>query len=295
MKILGIDPGSAICGWGVVEKDGAGKLRLVDCGCVRTGSHKTTAERLELVYDGIITVIEKYRPDEVAVEELFFVQNIKTGIVVGQARGVLLLAAAKAKKPVFEYKPTQIKMALVGYGRAEKKQVQDMVKLILKLDKPINQDDTADAVAVALCHSNHTNFTRILHENRTGNIVSKPKILYSDLSYEIVGALYRVSNKYGYQVHERHYYPLIEECFKQKKISFKRQVPVKLRLPFGGNYFIDYVIEDKIVLEIKIGSRINKTDVDQVMAYLRATQKKLAIIARFSRSGVLTKRFLLGN
>ncbi len=307
MKILGIDPGSAICGWGVVEKNPrTNQLKLVECGCIRTTNRHSTAERLKVVYDGIQEVINRYKPDEVAVEELFFVQNVKTGIVVGQARGVLLLTAALAGKPVFEYKPTQIKMALVGYGRADKKQVQNMVKLVLKMDKPIAQDDTADAVAVAICHiqhsnareyshANHANKTRISLECKQDAVLSKPEILYPDLSYRIVGVLQRVSNEYGYKVHERYYYSLIEQCLREKNIPFQKQVPIKLGLPFPRRYFLDYIIDDKIILEIKVGSRVCKLDVDQTMAYLRETQKKLAILARFNRSGVSTKRFLLGN
>jgi len=151
-KVLGIDPGSAICGWGVVESLSPQKSRLVECDCIRTRASMSTAERLRSLHLDLQAVIAKYQPDEVAVEELFFVQNVKTGIVVGQARGVILLAAAEAGLPIFEYKPNTIKLALTGYGHADKKQVQDMVKLILKLPNYIKQDDTADAVAVALTH-----------------------------------------------------------------------------------------------------------------------------------------------
>ena len=151
-RVLGIDPGSAICGWAVVESVNRQKFTLVDCDCIRTRPSMSTAERLYSLYLDLKAVIAKYRPQEMAVEELFFVQNVKTGIVVGQARGVILLSAAEAGLPVFEYKPNTIKLALTGYGHADKKQVQDMVKHILKLPGYIKQDDTADAVAVALTH-----------------------------------------------------------------------------------------------------------------------------------------------
>lgn len=295
------------------------QLKLVDCGCVKTHASSSTAERLKSVYDGIAEVIKKYKPDEVAVEELFFVQNVKTGIVVGQARGVLLLTAALAGKPVFEYKPTQIKMALVGYGRADKKQVQNMVKLVLKLKEPIKQDDTADAVAVAICHINHSNQRSLItrqytHSNNTAANDTRSKsresdvandtrishannnLVYPELSYEIVGALQGVSNEIGFVLNEKYYYPHIEKEFTSRKFIYQKQVPVKISLEgISGRYFIDYVVDDKIVLEIKIGSRFAKKDVDQVMGYLRATGMKLGILARFTRSGVLTKRFLLGN
>lgn len=161
MKILGIDPGSALCGWAVVEDDPGRQGRLVASGCIKTRQGESTAKRLQKLHDELEEVIKKYNPHEAAVEELFFVQNIKTGIVVGQARGVILLLLGQADLPVYEYKPTVIKQALSGYGRAGKKQVQDMVKLMLKLDKPISQDDEADAVAVAICHSQHRNIASL--------------------------------------------------------------------------------------------------------------------------------------
>ncbi len=157
-KIIGIDPGSALCGWAVIESEPGRQGRLIASGCIKTSPKETTAKRLEKLFDELTDIIKEHRPHEAAVEELFFVQNVKTGIVVGQARGAILLALAQADVPIFEYKPTVIKQALTSYGRAEKKQVQSMVKLMLKLDHEIKQDDEADAIAVALCHGQHCSF-----------------------------------------------------------------------------------------------------------------------------------------
>lgn len=313
MTILGIDPGSAICGWGVVEKNPkTNQLKLVDCGCVKTHKSSSTAERLQSVYLGIQEVINTYQPDEVAVEELFFVQNVKTGIVVGQARGVLMLAAALAGKPVFEYKPTQVKLALVGYGRADKKQVQNMVKLVLKLEKPIAQDDTADAVAVAICHLQHSNTREFSHTNHdpagldglhpnTHELVpnsspEKKKLLYPELSYEVVGALYDTFKELGPGLPEKYYYSMVARKMQDRGLQYKHQLKVNIAgLPITlGRFYVDFVIEDKIVLELKIGNRFLKKDIDQVMNYLRHSGHELGLLARFSQQGVETRRLLLG-
>ena len=151
MIILGIDPGYAIVGVGVVEYSG-NKFRTLDYFAITTEAHTPFEERLKIIYEGICETIEKYKPDFMAVEELFFNNNAKTAIAVGQARGVILLGAVNANVPIYEYTPLQVKQAVAGYGRADKHQVQYMVKLLLKLDKTPKPDDAADALAAALCH-----------------------------------------------------------------------------------------------------------------------------------------------
>lgn len=150
--ILGIDPGTAIVGWGLIEKEGK-KCRLLDYSCIRTHSSKKLSERLLEIFDQINSIIKKYKPDTVVIEQLFFFKNTKTAMSVGQARGVLMLAAQINKKEFFEYTPLQVKKAMSGYGRAEKKQIQDMVKASLGLEEIPKPDDAADALAIALCHA----------------------------------------------------------------------------------------------------------------------------------------------
>lgn len=159
MKILGIDPGIAIVGFGVIEYDGF-KFKTIDYGAITTPAHTPLPARLKMVYDDMNYVIEKFKPDQVAIEELFFNNNAKTAIAVGQARGVLILAAENRKIPVYEYTPLQVKQGVVGYGRADKKQVQQMVKAMLSLHEIPKPDDTADALAIAVCHA-HTNYSII--------------------------------------------------------------------------------------------------------------------------------------
>ena len=151
MIVLGIDPGLAIVGWGVVEYKNA-KFRTLAYGSIQTPAGTTTEERLTQIYRGICELIQTYHPNEVAVEELFFNTNITTGIRVAEARGVVLLAAQQAGVKIQEYTPSQVKQAVVGYGKAEKKQVITMVTNILGLSKPPKPDDTADALAIAICH-----------------------------------------------------------------------------------------------------------------------------------------------
>lgn len=152
MRILGIDPGLAIVGWGVIESDG-GRYRPVAYGAIRTPAHTELPLRLQMIYADMKTIISKYRPEEMAVEELFFTNNITTGIAVAEARGVILLSASQHALPVFEYTPMQVKQAVVGYGNATKHQVQEMTKRLLHLDKLPKPDDAADAIAIALCHA----------------------------------------------------------------------------------------------------------------------------------------------
>ena len=159
MIILGIDPGYAIVGWGVIEYSGS-RFRTLGYGSITTPAGMPTVDRLERIYRGMQELIEKYHPDEMAVEELFFNTNGKTAIVVAEARGIILLAARLAGVKIAEYTPLQVKQAVVGYGRAEKKQVITMVTSLLKLPAPPKPDDTADALAIAVCHA-HSGCSRL--------------------------------------------------------------------------------------------------------------------------------------
>ncbi len=159
MVILGIDPGLAIVGWGVVEYENA-RFRVLGYGSIETPAGIDTPTRLEMIYEDLCEVIKKYRPDEMAIEELFFDKNITTGIRVAEARGVLLLAAKVNGVRLYEYTPMQVKQSVCGYGKAEKQQVIMMVTSILKLKAPPKPDDTADALAIAVCHA-HTGGSRL--------------------------------------------------------------------------------------------------------------------------------------
>jgi crossover junction endodeoxyribonuclease RuvC len=152
MRTLGIDPGTAIMGWGIVDEAG-GALSLVGVGAFTTPAGMPQAERLARIYADLGALIERYRPEEAAVEELFFGKNVNTAITVGQARGVALLALAQAGVSIHEYKPSEVKQAVAGYGGADKKQMQEMVRLTLRLDKVPRPDDAADALAIAICHA----------------------------------------------------------------------------------------------------------------------------------------------
>lgn len=152
MLILGIDPGTAIVGFGVVLKEG-NHLKKVAYGVIRTEAGLPMPRRLNQIYDQLREIIAQYNPDSIAVEQLFFNRNVTTNLTVGQARGVILLAAEQAGKEVAEYTPLQVKQAVVGYGRAEKKQIQEMVKMLLCLQEIPKPDDAADALAIAICHA----------------------------------------------------------------------------------------------------------------------------------------------
>ena len=152
MRILGIDPGYGITGFGIVEAQ-AGACRLLRCGAITTPPNTEFSWRLEVIYNDMRQLLETAKPDAVAIEELFFGHNVTTGINVAQSRGVILLAVRQAGVPVFEYKPMQVKQAVVGYGNATKHQVQDMTKRLLGLGTVPKPDDAADAVAIALCHA----------------------------------------------------------------------------------------------------------------------------------------------
>lgn len=152
MRILGIDPGYGITGFGLIEGD-RGQFRLLNCGAITTPPNSDFSWRLGVIYNDMTELLQVAKADAVAIEELFFGQNVTTGIKVAQARGVILLAIQQAGIPVYEYKPMQVKQAVVGYGGATKHQVQDMTKRLLNLPDIPKPDDAADAVAIALCHA----------------------------------------------------------------------------------------------------------------------------------------------
>ncbi len=152
MRILGIDPGYGITGFGVVDAD-RGQTRLVSCGAITSPAGMDFSARLEIIYEDVRQLLQKAQPDAVAIEELFFGQNVTTGIGVAQSRGVILLAIRQAGLEIASYKPSQVKQAVVGYGNATKHQVQDMTRRLLGLEKMPKPDDAADAIAIALCHA----------------------------------------------------------------------------------------------------------------------------------------------
>ena len=152
MTILGIDPGIATVGYGVIQYEN-GRFRTIATGAIETPAGIDVENRLEIVYNDLCELIKMYSPTEMSIEELFFNTNQKTAIAVAEARGVILLAARKNNLNIAEYTPIQVKMAVTGYGRAEKKQVQEMVKIILGLPKIPKPDDAADALALAICHA----------------------------------------------------------------------------------------------------------------------------------------------
>ncbi len=161
MLIMGVDPGTAITGFGLVRYNGS-RFALVDCGCIRTSSETPLSERLHFIYRELVDIIRRLNPEQFAVEELFFNKNAKTALAVGHARGVAMLAAASSGMPVFEYTPLQVKQSVAGFGRAEKTQVQFMVKTILALPAAPAPDDVADALAVAICHGHLNTWVRKL-------------------------------------------------------------------------------------------------------------------------------------
>lgn len=152
MRILGIDPGYGITGFGLIEAQ-RGQYRLLNCGTITTPPNTDFSWRLSVIYNDMTELLRVSQPEAVAIEELFFGHNVTTGINVAQSRGVILLAIQQAGLPVFEYKPMQVKQALVGYGGATKHQMQDMTKRLLNLPTVPKPDDAADAVAIALCHA----------------------------------------------------------------------------------------------------------------------------------------------
>ncbi len=161
MLVLGIDPGTAITGFGLVREEDDG-LALVDYGVITTPAGQPLPKRLQTIFSGLRDVIREHEPDVGAVEELFFSRNVRTALSVGQARGVALLALAEADLPIYEYKPLEVKQAVAGYGGADKRQVQEMVRMLLHLEEVPRPDDAADAVAVAVCHIHSARMTALI-------------------------------------------------------------------------------------------------------------------------------------
>lgn len=162
MRVIGIDPGTAITGWGVVEGDG-NDLKMIACGAITTAAGTPLPQRLQTIYHELTAIIKQWQPTASAIEELFFSKNAKTALAVGHGRGAAMLALANANLPIEEYKPLEVKQAIAGYGGADKTQMQQMVKLLLSLADIPRPDDAADALAVAICHL-HSARLRLLSE-----------------------------------------------------------------------------------------------------------------------------------
>jgi crossover junction endodeoxyribonuclease RuvC len=160
LLIMGIDPGIAILGYGFVEYKG-NSFKVIDYGAVTTEAGTPMSKRLSIIHKELIELIEKYKPEAFAAEELFFNKNIKTALTVAHARGVAIVAASNMGLPIYEYTPLQVKQAVAGYGRADKKQMQQMVKVLLGLREVPKPDDVADALAVAICHGHSSNFAHL--------------------------------------------------------------------------------------------------------------------------------------
>jgi crossover junction endodeoxyribonuclease RuvC len=164
MIVIGIDPGTATTGYGIIEDDRTGKIKVVDYGTIITKPGLTSEKRLKIIYDEISKIINLHHPESGAVEKLFFQKNVTNAIAVGQARGVLLLALASSEISVFEYTPNEVKLSISGYGAADKKQVQKMVQTLLELPEIPQPDDAADALAIAICHLHTIGYQRLIRE-----------------------------------------------------------------------------------------------------------------------------------
>jgi crossover junction endodeoxyribonuclease RuvC len=178
MIVLGVDPGASTTGYGVVTQPGGGAVSLLECGVVRTDPGSSLAQRLKEIYTGITEVIARHHPDIVAVEGVFYSRNARTTVILGHARGAILLAATMHDLPVAEYAPAEIKSAIVGNGRAAKEQVQYMVQQLLRLKSVPKPSDAADGVAVALCHCNASLLDRLRPALRfSSDVLRPPKII----------------------------------------------------------------------------------------------------------------------
>ncbi|MBO8172600.1 MAG: crossover junction endodeoxyribonuclease RuvC [Bacillaceae bacterium] len=166
MKIIGIDPGIAIVGFGIIVQRGS-RLVPEQYGSIQTRAGLETATRLKQVYDATVELLHKYQPDVMAIEKLYFNRNVTTAFTVGQARGVMMLAAEQQGIPIYEYTPLQVKQATVGYGKAEKKQVQEMVRMLLSLKDIPRPDDVADALGVAITHAHSAKLNDVVHHKHT--------------------------------------------------------------------------------------------------------------------------------
>jgi crossover junction endodeoxyribonuclease RuvC len=160
MIVLGIDPGTAITGYGIVT-DRDSQPSMLAYGAILTPSDQALPHRLITIHREVLRLIDQYQPEQAAVEQLFFNKNVRTALAVGQARGVVLLALAERNVPIFEYTPLEVKQAVTGNGRAEKKQIQEMIKVLLELDKIPKPDDAADALAIAVCHFHSARYTTL--------------------------------------------------------------------------------------------------------------------------------------
>lgn len=160
MTILGIDPGTATTGFGIIDCKNS-DLTMIDYGCIETPKHLTLAERLHIIAKDLDEIIDAWHPDEIAIEELFFSKNVKTAIPVAHARGAIMQKISERGYTIYEYKPVNIKSAVCGYGKADKSQVQKMVQHILQMSEMPRPDDAADALAVAICHSNMINYQQL--------------------------------------------------------------------------------------------------------------------------------------
>ena len=200
MYILGIDPGLAIVGWGIVESH-RGKVRPVAYGAITTPAHTDIEARLLMIQNDLEAIINKYHPEEMAVEELFFNTNITTGIAVAHARGVALLTCVKACGRLYEYTPMQIKQALTGYGRADKKQIQSVVTSLLHLNAVPKPDDAADALAIALCHGYSNRFGELFavgNMTRTKGNNAAPASAYQELMASAAKSAKRTKSSQGF-------------------------------------------------------------------------------------------------
>lgn len=311
-QILAIDPGYGRCGWAILQKlkkqntsirqaQGGkfkvGEIELIACDCIETSSKHSLPDRLVEITDALEYIIKKYKPTEMAIESLFWFKNKKTAMDVAQARGAIILIAQKSKLAISEYTPLQVKQSVVGYGKATKNQICLMLKAHLKNQCVPIQDDTADAVAIGLTHLQTAKYDYLANpipQMRPNFPESRPKnkILYPDLSYKVTGLLFDTFNKLGGLLQERYYYSYLKQLLDQEKIYYEFQKSIKIVDNY--RYFADFIIEKKIVLELKSAKRFNKKDIDQVMNYLRKTNLDLAILARFGSNGVTTKRILRG-
>ena len=154
MIILGVDPGLSLTGWGLIQAADKNRLILIDYGCIRTKPSQKLGERLKTIYQDLLNIIQSHNAEALAIEELFFSKEARTVAAVAQARGVALLSAAISNIPIYEYNPRLVKMAITGYGSADKNQMQHMVKALLKMTEIPRPDDAADALAIAICHLN---------------------------------------------------------------------------------------------------------------------------------------------
>lgn len=169
MLVLGLDPGLATTGYGLVRETESGDLELVEYGAIITPAADAMPKRLLDIDRELHTLIDRRQPDIVAIEELFFCKNVTTALIVGQARGVIILGAARFKLPIFEYKPMEIKQAVAGYGKAPKSQVQEMVRMLLNLERIPQPDDAADGIAVAVCHIHNNRLASMINASRTNH------------------------------------------------------------------------------------------------------------------------------